>query len=448
VSAEVFISYRRADKDGWGRALRDALARELGEETVFFDTATIRPPDRFPQAIADALSACRVFLAVIGPDWLNVENTRKLADPADWVRKEIEHALSGDRYIIPVLVGGAEPPLGERLPKTLEGLLHWQAFYLRDEGNWDQHIASLASWVRDSIPSLRTFSSRPPNLSNASYPPEGISSLCNRLVQEDEIGSAVEKLVAKGAGGTMVCVLPGHRNEAHGSFVSRLRDKKVLEQAAGEWARRAGMVINPLQFAPLKLRTLKVEAREFDELFRSMMVAVLSMSRSSTYEAVRAQLARHEQPTVWTLGVTVSDLKGLSLSEFLSRLVDAWQRLFPSSSDAALGVHASPRSLSLLWINVRYDEHDGRIDLDELRRSVAAAENSIVLTELEPITADHIDTWLEEPEVRPHTIGRATRIQNLIKDPRHVIEKGKMRMQQFIDAVWLILIDRQTSGEV
>ena len=62
-----------------------------------------------------------MLLAVIGPHWLAAgqDGQRRLDDPADFVRLEIEAALARGVRVIPVLVDGAQLPRPEQLPASL-----------------------------------------------------------------------------------------------------------------------------------------------------------------------------------------------------------------------------------------------------------------------------------------------------------------------------------------
>ena len=130
--AGVFISYRRADASWPARWLADQLARQFGEGVVFQDVDSIRPGDDFAAAIEAAVGACSVLLAVIGPQWLAAEGDagRRLDDPQDWVRLEIEAAIRRRVRVIPVLVDGARMPSASELPPSLQGLARRQAVAL------------------------------------------------------------------------------------------------------------------------------------------------------------------------------------------------------------------------------------------------------------------------------------------------------------------------------
>ena len=130
--AGIFISYRRTDASWPARWLADRLAGQFGAGVVFQDVDSIRPGDDFAAEIEAAVGACSVLLALIGPRWLAAEGDagRRLDDPQDWVRLEIEAAIKRGVRIIPVLVDGARMPSAHELPPSLQGLVRRQAVTL------------------------------------------------------------------------------------------------------------------------------------------------------------------------------------------------------------------------------------------------------------------------------------------------------------------------------
>ena len=130
AAAPIFLSYRQADARAWAVALRDELAQAFGSAAVFFDADSLQA-GRWSDQIAAALHGCKVLLVVIGSGWLaatDAEGRRRLDDPDDVHRREIEHALRNDGVaVIPVLVDGAAMPPAASLPASLQGLAAQQA---------------------------------------------------------------------------------------------------------------------------------------------------------------------------------------------------------------------------------------------------------------------------------------------------------------------------------
>ena len=129
----IFISYRREETAypaGW---LYDRLVDHYGEGQVFKDVDSIEPGEDFVRVLNEAVGACDVLLALIGTEWLTVANedgTRRLDDPSDFVRLELEAALARDVRVVPVLVGGVEMPSAEELPPSLAALSRRHAIEL------------------------------------------------------------------------------------------------------------------------------------------------------------------------------------------------------------------------------------------------------------------------------------------------------------------------------
>lgn len=129
----VFISYRREETAyaaGW---LYDRLADHFGRDQIFKDVDSIQLGDDFVEVITTAVSACDVLLALIGDRWLTISDEHgriRLEDPNDFVRLEIEAAVSRDIRVIPVLVDGARMPRSDELPPGLAKLGRRQALEL------------------------------------------------------------------------------------------------------------------------------------------------------------------------------------------------------------------------------------------------------------------------------------------------------------------------------
>jgi hypothetical protein len=132
-SSGVFISYRRADSDypaGW---LFERLAERFGRTRVFKDVDSLQPGDDFAEVITAAVSSCPALVAVIGERWLTITDDhgrRRLDDPDDFVRLEIEAALNRGVRVIPVLVDRASMPRSADLPTGLRPLARRQAVEL------------------------------------------------------------------------------------------------------------------------------------------------------------------------------------------------------------------------------------------------------------------------------------------------------------------------------
>src|SRR5690242_19550992 len=93
----IFVSYRRQESSHLAGRVADRLADRFGETQVFIDVDTIEPGVDFAEEIRRAVAACTVLVAIIGSAWLTAtdeQGRRRLDDPDDLVRQEIEAALA------------------------------------------------------------------------------------------------------------------------------------------------------------------------------------------------------------------------------------------------------------------------------------------------------------------------------------------------------------------
>ena len=133
VPARVFMSYRRDDTAYPSAWLYERLASHFGRKQVFKDIDSIELGDDFVEEITAAVGSCDVLLALIGARWLTItdqDGRRRVDNPDDFVRLEIEAALARDVRIIPVLVEGARMPHADELPASLAKLVRRQALEL------------------------------------------------------------------------------------------------------------------------------------------------------------------------------------------------------------------------------------------------------------------------------------------------------------------------------
>jgi hypothetical protein len=165
--AGIFISYRRSESRYAAGRLADDLAEAFGAQSIFRDIEGIDPGVDFEQALDKALRACVVMLVLIGPRWLALEDGqggRRLDRDGDWIRQEIETALSRDVRVIPVLLEGAPLPAADDLPESLRPLVRRQAFDLAD-GRWKGDVQRLVDALA-RVPGLeRQAPPAPPPLS-------------------------------------------------------------------------------------------------------------------------------------------------------------------------------------------------------------------------------------------------------------------------------------------
>lgn len=151
-SANIFINYRREDSAGHAGRLFDALSGHFAGR-LFMDVDTLEPGVDFVEAIEQAVGSCEALIVVIGREWLTIEDRaghRRLDDPGDFVRLEVESALARRIRVIPVLVEDALMPRAEELPASLARLARRNAIELSD-ARWAYDVDRLARTIQDIL---------------------------------------------------------------------------------------------------------------------------------------------------------------------------------------------------------------------------------------------------------------------------------------------------------
>jgi len=157
--SDIFIGYRRDDTaDAVGR-IYDRLCASFGKDHVFKDVDKTPIGTDFGAHILGILPRCRVFLAIIGKGWLDVrtpEGARRIDDPRDWVRLELETALkTPGLQVVPVLVNDAVIPSEKDLPDSLRALSGLNAARVRRDPDFHVDMERLINAINRSAPTLQ-----------------------------------------------------------------------------------------------------------------------------------------------------------------------------------------------------------------------------------------------------------------------------------------------------
>ena len=154
----VFVCYRREDSRHQAGRLYDRLVTHYGAGRVFKDVDSIPLGLDFREILTERVASCDVFLAVIGDDWLAVEGkggARRLDDPGDFVRIEIEAALAREMPVIPVLVGETSVPAAEELPESLRAMAYRNGLAVRPDPDFHRDMDRLIRGIDDVMAALR-----------------------------------------------------------------------------------------------------------------------------------------------------------------------------------------------------------------------------------------------------------------------------------------------------
>lgn len=201
TSNRIFINYRRSDSAGWARQVHGDLQARFGPECVFRDVA-IEPGVDFVEHIERVMNAAEVCIVVIGRRWATATNGggRRLDDPGDLVRREIERALERtDVEVIPVLVDGATMPSERELPEGLRPLARRNACELTDS-RWDYDIDVLCRRLGRVLGELTPEPEPRPVAPDPDPVPDGAPA-------RDILLPVVATLAAAAGGGVLAAVL-------------------------------------------------------------------------------------------------------------------------------------------------------------------------------------------------------------------------------------------------
>jgi len=152
---KIFMTYRRADSRKDAGRIYDRLVQAFGKDNIFKDVDSIPIGKDFRGIILEAVAQCDVQLVIIGRSWLTItdeKGQRRLDNPEDYVRIEIESALQRDRCtVIPVLVDGAPMPSADELPVTLRELAFKNAAVVRDDPDFHPDVTRLIQGIGGAV---------------------------------------------------------------------------------------------------------------------------------------------------------------------------------------------------------------------------------------------------------------------------------------------------------
>jgi hypothetical protein len=151
----IFLCYRRTDSADVVGRIYDSLAGEFDRASLFKDVDNIPPGEAFAEYIQNFLRKTEFVLVVIGRDWLaaNEKGSKRLEEPDDYVRAEIETAILNNVSIIPVLVSGAPIPRKDDMPESIRMLSDLNAISVRPDPDYRRDIERLITHLKRECPS-------------------------------------------------------------------------------------------------------------------------------------------------------------------------------------------------------------------------------------------------------------------------------------------------------
>ncbi len=169
----IAISYRREDSLPIAGRLYDRLQAKFGKKNVFMDFDSIPPGADFRQHIKQMIERSKLVIAIIGPHWLGEQPdaSRRIDNPADFVRLEIAYALEGGIPVIPLLINTTQIPKPEILPPDIQELAFRHALPLDSGMDFHSHADRLIAGIGKATDAARkrrpfvTDSEKPQRLS-------------------------------------------------------------------------------------------------------------------------------------------------------------------------------------------------------------------------------------------------------------------------------------------
>ena len=139
----AFISYRREADAETARLIWSEL-RARGWQ-AFLDVEDLGA-SRFDDRILLEIQNAKCFIVILSPGCLD-----RCVQKKDWVRREIAHAISRGRHIVPLVKEGFSFPPEEALPEPIRALPNYNCVKYSNE-YFDATMDKLVSFLSESIP--------------------------------------------------------------------------------------------------------------------------------------------------------------------------------------------------------------------------------------------------------------------------------------------------------
>lgn len=135
---DVFVSYRRTGAFETAGLIAEKL--RSADYNVFLDVESLRS-GKFNEQLYAVIGQCTDFILVLPKDGLE-----HCAEPSDWVRKEVLHAMQHGKNIIPVLLKDFTWPA--KMPSGMEGLENYQGIAAGSYEYFDAAMEKLKSYLK------------------------------------------------------------------------------------------------------------------------------------------------------------------------------------------------------------------------------------------------------------------------------------------------------------
>jgi formylglycine-generating enzyme required for sulfatase activity len=210
---KLFISYRRDDTQDITARIHERLKAHFGADSIFIDFVSIPLGHDFRDELREAVNASNAVLVIIGKQWLTITDERemrRLDNPNDFVRIEVEAALARNIPVVPVLTQGARIPREHDLPPSLAALAYRNGTDVRSDhhfsGDVDQLIARLTPAMAQPQPVPEAAQSSPQMESRQASSRYPLPAVPERLAQ---LGFRGVNITGAPAIVPSICEVPG-----------------------------------------------------------------------------------------------------------------------------------------------------------------------------------------------------------------------------------------------
>ncbi len=152
--SKIAISYRREDSMDITGRIFDRLVGRYGREAVFRDIDNISPGRDFRKHLKRIIGDADILIVVVGPNWMGEDQQGhpRILTETDFVRTELEIALTHGITLIPLVVGDASMPDPSVLPESIKEFAYRNAFTIDSGRDFDHHINGLIEAVDKILP--------------------------------------------------------------------------------------------------------------------------------------------------------------------------------------------------------------------------------------------------------------------------------------------------------
>ncbi len=147
----IAINYRRDDSGGYALCLYYALKKRNFD--VFIDVeGRLAGKGDYTKRIFEEIDKRHVLICLIGPDWITTSdsNGRRLDNPDDLVRREIDYALQRDKIVVPVRLNNTRMPSSSELPQSISDITRMDSPIMRHE-RFDVDVEELCGVIRAAL---------------------------------------------------------------------------------------------------------------------------------------------------------------------------------------------------------------------------------------------------------------------------------------------------------